>query len=101
MIITRWQAPHFPNKLQMKFIFENEGLEAQEEIFEPQKKIQDHRHPFSEIRMIVEGEMLCNIAGTQFVLRQGDRLEIPGNTKHSYTAQGQQPCISLCAYRAI
>ncbi|MEK6775040.1 MAG: cupin domain-containing protein [Bdellovibrionota bacterium] len=101
MIITRWQAPQLPNKAQMKFIFENEGLDVLEESFEPQKKISEHRHPFCEIRMIVKGEMLFNISGNQFLLREGDRVEIPANTKHSYMAQGNDSCLSLCAFRAI
>ena len=101
MIITRWQAPVLPNKSQMKFLFENEGLEVVEEIFEPQKKISEHRHPYCEVRMIVEGEMLFNIAGNQFLLREGDRVEIPANTRHSYMAQGNNSCVSLCAFRAV
>lgn len=101
MIITRWQAPITPNRSQIQMILEAEGLEPYEEVYQPQSKISEHRHPFCEIRVIVSGEMLFNISGNQFLLRAGDRVEIPGNTKHSHTAQGADPCLCICALRAI
>lgn len=101
MIITRWQAPIVPNKQQIHMILESEGLEPFDETYEPQMKVHDHRHPFAEVRVIIEGEMIFNISGNQFVLRPGDRLEIPANTKHSHTAQGTHNCICVCAQRAI
>ena len=101
MLITRWQAPLTPNKSQSFTILESEGLEPYEEIYDPQKKVSEHRHPFCEVRLIVEGELLFNISGNQFLLRPGDRVEIPANTKHSHTAQGATPCLCVCAQRAI
>lgn len=101
MIINRWQAPITPSKSQINLILEAEGLEPFEEVYEANKKISDHRHPFCEVRIVVEGEMLFNISGNQFLLRRGDRVEIPANTKHSHTAQGGSPCVCICAHRAI
>ena len=101
MLITRWQAPLTPNRSQAHMILESEGLEPYEEIYEPQIKIQEHRHPFCEVRLIVEGELLFNISGNQFLLRPGDRVEIPANTKHSHMAQGASTCVCICAQRAI
>lgn len=101
MLITRWQAPLTPNKSQAHLILESEGLEPFEEAYEPQMKVHEHRHPFCEVRIIVEGELLFNISGNQFLLRPGDRVEIPANTKHSHTAQGTGQCVCICAQRAI
>lgn len=101
MIITRWQAPIIPTKEQVYVILESEGLEPYEETYEPQMKVPDHRHPFAEIRMIISGEMIFNITGNQFILRAGDRVEIPANTKHSHAVQGTQNCVCVCAQRAI
>lgn len=101
MIITRWQAPIVPSKQQLHMILESEGLEPFDETYEPQGKVQDHRHPFAEVRIIASGEMIFNVSGNQFVLRPGDRLEIPANTKHSHVAQGSDPCVCVCAQRAI
>ena len=100
MIVRRWLAPIIPNKDQIKLFFEKEGLEFFEEDFEPGMHIPDHRHPFDEVRMIVKGQLLYNIAGNKLLLRQGDRIIIPSNTKHSKKVQGEEKCLSICAYQA-
>ena len=46
MIVTKWQAPIVPSKQQAALILENEGLEPFEEVYEPQAKVKEHRHPF-------------------------------------------------------
>lgn len=101
MIITRWQAPLTPSKELIKLMFENEGLDAIEETFPINTKIPEHRHPFHEIRTVVSGELLFNIAGNQFLLRPGDRVEVPSNTKHSHTSQGTENCVCIYAQRPI
>lgn len=101
MIVQRWEAPLTPNKIQIERQYLSEGLEIFEEVYKPQQPVTEHRHPFCEVRTILQGEMLFNIAGNQFVLRAGDRVEIPANTRHTHTAQGSQDCICLVGYRAI
>ena len=82
-------------------ILEDEGLEPYEETYQPKEKVAGHRHPFCEVRIVAQGEMLFNISGTQFLLRPGDRVEIPANTKHSHLSQGETACICVCALKAI
>jgi quercetin dioxygenase-like cupin family protein len=101
MIVLRWQAPVLPTPEQIKMIFEGEGLEATEETFPPKSVIADHRHPFDEVRMVVSGAMFLNIAGNQLLLRAGDRIEIPANTRHSKSTDGDQSCVSLVASRTF
>jgi len=99
MIVTRWQAPILPTKEQIKMIFTDEGLEIEEEILPANTKISDHRHPFDEIRMVVSGSLFMNIAGNQLLLRAGDRIEIPSNTKHSNAPEGQESCVCIISQR--
>jgi len=101
MLITRWQAPLLPNTEQFLMMLDQEGLEGVVEDFSPGMKISDHRHPFTEVRVVLEGELLFNVAGNQFLLRAGDRLEIPSNTKHWFQCHGQVPSKSLCAQRVF
>jgi mannose-6-phosphate isomerase-like protein (cupin superfamily) len=101
MLIIRWQAPITPSKEQLKMMMESEGLEPFEEEFASQVKITEHRHPFGEVRTVAEGELLFNIAGNQFLLREGDRVEIPSNTKHWHVNNGNKPCVCICAHRTI
>ena len=99
MLVTRWQAPLLPSVEQIKMIFEAEGFEPFEETFAPQTKIGDHRHPFDEIRMVVSGALLLDVAGNKLLLRAGDRIQIPSNTRHSYAVEGSDECICVCASR--
>lgn len=99
MLITRWQAPITPSKELVKMMYSTEGLEPSEEIYTPQTKINEHRHPFGEVRTVISGELLFNIAGNQFLLRAGDRVEIPANTKHWHLSQGSEDCLCICAQR--
>lgn len=101
MIIQRWQAPIGLSLPQARLILENEGLDPFEECYGPNDKIREHRHSFSEVRILLEGEMLFNISGNQFLIRPGDRVEVPANTKHSHTTHGNLPCRCLCAERII
>ena len=101
MLIIRWQAPITPNKEQVKVLMEAEGLDPFEEEYLPQVKITEHRHPFGEVRTVVEGELLFTIAGNQFLLRAGDRVEVPSNTKHWHVNNGSKPCVCICAQRPV
>ncbi len=99
MIVTRWQAPVLPTKEQIRMIFNSEGLEIEEEILPAHSKIADHRHPFDEIRMVVSGSLFMNISGNQLLLRAGDRIDIPSNTKHSKAPEGDESCLCIIAQR--
>ena len=78
MIVSRWQAQIIPNKTQIKLMFEAEGLTPFTETLNAHIKIPDHRHAFDEVRMVVEGELLLNVAGNKLLLRAGDKIIIPG-----------------------
>lgn len=97
MLVTRWQAPHIPEKSQIMMIFEAEGLEPVEEILAAGRAIPDHRHPFDEVRMVAHGQLLLDIAGNQMLLRAGDKVVIPANTRHSKKAEGDEDCVCICA----
>ena len=101
MLIKRWQAPILPTREQIFSYYELEGLEPLMEEYNPDDKIGEHRHPFSEVRTVLQGELLLNVAGNQFLLRPGDRLEIPANTKHWHQTQGRTSCICICAQRVF
>lgn len=87
MIISRWQANVSPNLEQLKSILQAEGLDSKVETFLKNQKVIEKRHPFGEVRFVVEGELYLNVAGTQLLLRAGDRIEIPPHTRHSYSTQ--------------
>ena len=97
MIVTRWQAQVVPDKEQIKRMFQIEGLEPHSETLNGHSEIKEHRHPFDEVRMVAEGELMLNISGTKLLLRAGDKIMIPSNTKHSKEVNTDEPCVCICA----
>lgn len=101
MIVRRWQASIVPDKSQIISMYTAEGLTADEETIPANREIPIHRHPFDEVRTVVSGEMILDIAGNKLLLRAGDRIVIPANTRHSYKAQGTEDCLSLTALKTF
>lgn len=101
MLVFRWQAPVVPDKKQISSLFEAEGLTPTEEAFPPDTVVDWHRHRFDEVRTVVEGEILFDIAGNQLLLRPGDRIVIPSNTKHSFRVHGTNTCVCIVANKAL
>lgn len=101
MIVIRWQAPSLPSMEQAKMILAAEGLEPYEEIYPTQSKVEEHRHPFDEVRMVVQGEIFYNVSGNRLMLRPGDRIIIPSNTRHSTYVENSNQCISVVANRTF
>lgn len=99
MVVTRWQAPVLPTPEQIKLIFQAEGLAPNEEVLSPKNVIPDHRHPFDEVRVVMSGALFMNISGNQILLRAGDRIDIPANTRHSKSAEGDTACVCIVASR--
>lgn len=97
MLVTRWQAPIVPDKRQILMMLEVEGLSPVEELFPSQTLIKDHRHPFDEVMVVAHGQMLLDINGNKLLLRAGDRILIPSNTKHSIRVEGDEECLCICA----
>lgn len=99
MIITRWQAPIPPSQEQIRHILTSEGLEPQCETISKDQRQIEKKHPFGEIRIVAKGELLLTVGGTQLLLRSGDRIDIPANTKHSYSTQNNE-AITFFALRS-
>jgi quercetin dioxygenase-like cupin family protein len=100
MLVSRWQAPILPTKQQMVLMLVSEGLDPEEETIPNGGKAGDHRHPFDEVRIVVSGQLLLDIAGNRLLLRAGDRILIPANTRHSKQADGNEPCHCVYAMKA-
>ena len=99
MIVHRWQAPLRPTLAQARMIFLAEDLSPTEDILSSENEYPEHRHPFDEVRMIIEGELSMNISGNRLLLRAGDKIVIPANTKHSQSVAEGQSCKTLVANR--
>lgn len=101
MIITRWQAPVTPTLEQMKQILMAEGWEIIEETLNSRAKVSEHRHPFCELRFVAKGELIVSVSGNQFLLREGDRVEIGPNTKHWHSNNLDSECLCLYGQKPV
>ena len=102
MIIYRWQGDKNLTTEEIRNCYHiNEDQDYNEEIIIEGQTVKEHYHTFLEVRVICKGELLCNIAGNQILLRPGDRIEIPANTKHSYTNNYKEPCVSLVGFDSL
>ena len=100
MLIYRWQSPLVPTENQIRMFFEREGLIPDQEVYRPGESVEEHIHPFDEVRMVASGKIVFNIAGNRLLLRGGDKIVIPSNTRHSKKVQGDKKCISFCAFKS-
>ena len=101
MLVSRWQAPILPKKEQIIMMFEAEGLQTYEERLPPQSSIQNHRHPFDEVRMVFSGELMVDVSGNKLLLRPGDKIIIPSNTKHSKSVGETQSVFAFAPTNSI
>jgi quercetin dioxygenase-like cupin family protein len=85
MKITRWTAEIPVNKDIILKLFEAEGLEPRPFNIKSGSRLINQRTHLNEIIQIAEGELIFNLSGTQFVLRAGDKLELPANTGYSFS----------------
>jgi mannose-6-phosphate isomerase-like protein (cupin superfamily) len=95
MIVKRWEAVVPLTVKHAQKVIMLEGMESIPEVFEPKIKTQESRHPYSELRFVISGQLLVNVSGNQVLLRPGDSIVIPPNTRHSYSVVGENPCQSL------
>ena len=100
MLITRWQAPIVPKLEQIKKWFEVEGLQPIEFSIKPGEEFNDIRHPFDDVIMVAAGELILNISGNKLLLREGDKIVIPSNTKHSKSVNGDTLCSYISAMKS-
>lgn len=101
MRIIRWRADRRPTQEEAEAMFKDEGMEFSIEEYPGNAEVKDHRHPFDEVRMVIKGALRYNVAGNEFILREGDRLELPSNTRHSTRAEPDIPCVTLFAFRVV
>lgn len=71
-------------------VIRSEGFEPKTEILASGDRYLEKKHPFSEIRIVARGEVVLSISGNQILLRAGDRVEIPANTKHFFIPQSPE-----------
>jgi quercetin dioxygenase-like cupin family protein len=97
--ILRWRADRKPTLDEVETMFKDEGLEYTVESMPPETAMKEHKHPFDEVRMVVKGTIRYNVSGNEFILKEGDRLELPSNTRHWTKSDASSECVSVYAFK--
>ena len=77
MKITRWTAQIGPKKEVILQLIQAEGLDFTEVEVAGGSKLTNMRTNMKETIQLIEGELIFNLSGNQFILRTGDKLEMP------------------------
>lgn len=89
--ITRWDKADEPIEAHLIDAMKSEGLIAYVEDDEPGHQYEAHVHPNDEVIVIAKGEITFGVGDEQWVLRAGDRLDLPANTSHWAATGGDGP----------
>lgn len=86
-----------PTLNELKSILEREGLQCELYSDKPHTKYGRHKHDFDDFIVIVEGRMKLGTDKAEYVLKPGDRLDLPKNTVHWAEVLGKEDVKYLSA----
>ncbi len=97
MDVVRWNKPRKPTLEDLKKLLEAEGLEVELCSDPPGMKYGRHKHPFDDFVVIVSGKMKIITDSHEWLMKPGDRLDLPKNTSHSAEIIGKEEVQYLSA----
>jgi quercetin dioxygenase-like cupin family protein len=88
--VIRWIGAKRPSLEELQAMLRNEGLESEVYSDPPGMKYGRHKHPFDDFVVIVSGRMRIATDTHEWILKPGDRLDLPSNTSHSAEMLGKE-----------
>jgi quercetin dioxygenase-like cupin family protein len=95
--VVRWNKTKKPTLEELQKKLESEGLEAELYSDRPGTKYGRHKHPFDDFIVIVTGKMKIMSDEGEWLLKPGDRMNLPTNTVHSAEILGKEEVRYLSA----
>jgi quercetin dioxygenase-like cupin family protein len=95
--VVRWNKPKKPALADLQKLLEAEGLEYELYSDTPGTKYGRHKHPFDDFIVIVSGKMKIITDTQEWLMKPGDRLNLPSNTSHSAEVVGREEVQYLSA----
>ena len=92
--VTRWNQDGEPKQSDLVDQMKAQGLVPYVEDDEPGHQYDAHLHPNDEVLVIVSGEVTFGIGDDTWVLKAGDRLDLPADTSH-WAATGGDSSIRI------
>jgi quercetin dioxygenase-like cupin family protein len=95
--VIRWQRSRKPQLEELTAMLRSDGLECTLYADTPGTKYARHKHDFDDFIVIVSGQMKIGIDLHEWVLKPGDRLDLPANTIHWAEVVGREEVKYLSA----
>ena len=95
--VIRWNKPKKPTLEELQKMLNAEGLEHDLYSDSPGTKYGRHKHAFDDFIVIVSGKMRIVTDAQDWVMKPGDRLNLPPNTAHSAEVVGREEVQYLSA----
>lgn len=88
--VVRWGKPKKPTIKELEAGLRNEGLSFGLFTDPAGAKYGRHKHDFDDFIVIVSGKMKLGIDSHEWILKPGDRIDIPANTPHWAHMMGKE-----------
>jgi quercetin dioxygenase-like cupin family protein len=88
-----------PTLEELRTLLEKEGLEPELFSDRPHTKYGRHKHDFDDFIVIVQGQMKLGTDKAVFIMKPGDRIDLPRNTVHWAEMLGKEEVKYLSAAR--
>jgi quercetin dioxygenase-like cupin family protein len=95
--LIRWNKPKKPTLDELQKMLSSEGLEHDLYSDSPGTKYGRHKHSFDDFIVIVAGKMRIVTDTQDWLMKPGDRLDLPANTAHSAEVVGREEVQYLSA----
>jgi len=80
--VVRWGKPRKPTREELTARLEKDGVPFGLFTDRPGTKYGRHQHDFDDFIVIAAGRMKLAIDSHEWILKPGDRIDIPANTPH-------------------
>jgi quercetin dioxygenase-like cupin family protein len=97
MDVVRWSNNWKPTEPELRKLLEREGFRCEIYTDAPGTKYGRHKHDFDDFVVIVSGQMAIATDKHEWLLKPGDRLDIPTNTVHWAEMVGKEEVRYLSA----
>ena len=97
MDVVKWTRKAKPTKAELIKMMEAEGHACALYSDTPGTKYARHKHDFDDFLVIVSGQMKIGTDRFEWLMKPGDRLDIPANTVHWANMVGKEEVHYLSA----
>jgi quercetin dioxygenase-like cupin family protein len=97
MEVVRWTKSKKPTLEELRAQLTSLGWESELYSDRPGTKYARHKHPFDDFVLIVKGKMKIATETGEWLLKPGDRIDLPANTIHTAEMVGKEEVAYLSA----